>query len=239
MSNEKKGLGEYEYHLSYHFYFEKLPEVQNVKFLTIEEDKRNFITGFIIALENSTKNDAEKIAATLSTNLTYLLSISASRFSECHMRNSSFQEHGAKVKQITTSIISKADILLDVEIDENDLKKLESDPKFRQQIARIYAAIRELLSDNNEGAIKELYSCIEINFPSNLVKYKYLRHCLTHDHPDAVTKKNLEKEYGKNYFEFNSKGQFDYNSPSNQERVAHESWDFFKEVRKIVLNKNK
>jgi len=238
LSNLKKGTGKYEYHLTYNFFYEKLPQVQNIKFLTIEKNKRNFISGFIITVENSTKNDAEKTAETLSTNLTYLLSISASRFSECHMRNSSFQEYGSKVKQMTTSLISKGDILLDVEIDENDIQKLESDPQFRQQIARIYTAIRELVSDNNEGAIKELYSCIEYNFPSSLSKYKYLRHCLTHDPPNAETRRNLENEYGVDYFKFNSEGQFDYNSPSNQERVAHESWDFLKEVRKIVLGRD-
>jgi len=232
---EKNGDGHYEFSLSYDFYYEKLPEAENVEFSIKEKEGRNFITGFTITTENSTKDQAEKIANDKATNLTYLLCISSSRYSDCDLVNSSFQEYDSKVKHLRIGFRAIGDVLLKVEIDKNALSKLESDPIFKQQLARTYRALKSLLSENPEGAIKELYTGLKEIFPSHLKKYMFLRHCLSHDELWDETIENIKKEFGDDYFEFTADKQFDYNSSKNQKNLRDEAWNFLKEVHKILL----
>jgi hypothetical protein len=85
--------------------------------------------------------------------------------------------------------------------------------------------------------IREFYQIIETNTPTHLKKFQSLRHVLSHGNPiDSDTIRNLESEFGQNYFTFTSKKHFDYTSPRNIERLNEQARYLKNEVKHSKLS---
>jgi len=232
----KKGTGEYEYHLSKELYFENLPSIPGIQFLTKTGKKsRKYISGFKITVKAVTKNEAEKLAEKKSKNITNIMCASCVKYSEAYYSTGRFSEYGSITGQITTRIRLLSGILTPINFHNKSFNKLETDTEFEQQIARMHSALKGFNSNNPEAVIRELFNVIGHQIPSGLKKYSSLRHVLSHT---AASKQNIakvEKNFGKNYFEFTAKRTFDYNSQKNMDNLRTAAYEFYDGVKRHLL----
>jgi hypothetical protein len=79
---------------------------------------------------------------------------------------------------------------------------------------------------------QNVYNINNSKIPKHLLKYKYLRHALSHGDPiKTETKNNIDKYFGPTYFVFKN-GRFDYDSSTNIQNLSIQARDFMKEMLK-------
>lgn len=91
---------------------------------------------------------------------------------------------------------------------------------------------------DNAAVIRELYQILEDDnlFPPHLIKYKYLRHALSHGSGlETNTLNNIERNFGKDYFVFTN-GRFDYTSHINIRNLRIQAFNFMIEMLKKYEN---
>jgi hypothetical protein len=123
----------------------------------------------------------------------------------------------------------------DLELSAKEIRGAEKDSQqsMYQHFSKSFIAL--LKYDDYVTVIKELYQILEDRntFPSNLSKYGYLRDALSHGGQlRQRTLKGVEREFGQNYFIFNTKG-FDHDSPINIQNLVRESWKFMEEIWRL------
>lgn len=232
----KKGIGIYEFALEKKLPYGTFPKLANFHLKIQKEKGIEYVTKIIIAIKNETMNESKKIAQIKAVNIVNLMSVKSNLPSNIYLTNSSFQEYSSNKKHVSTSFRITAHPYKKPKITKKDIEKLNSDPIFSQQIARLSNAINYSYNFDWVGMVLELHNVLKEKYPSNLIKYRYLRNALSHDELKKA-RKNVERYFGKGYFDFTANNQFDFTSEKNQTNLQKEAGEFFAKVMNIFSKK--
>jgi hypothetical protein len=212
----------------------KIDFVDDPKFITIQKNGKEFLTGISFVIPTQDTNQAESLGRSKARLLCNLISYKCKKgtipiYKSYRLRYSDGSSPSGTVMQFK---VWKDN---DLELSGEEIRRFEKDPNQSMYQHFLQSFIALLKSDNHATVIKELYQILEDRnlHPPNLRKYRYLRHALSHGDPiEEKTLKNIKREFGQDYFVFNKK-RFNYDSPTNIQNLNREAWNFMEEMRKL------
>jgi hypothetical protein len=212
----------------------KIDVVDDPNFITIQKDGKKFLIEINFVIPTQDINQAESIGRRKARLLCNLISYKCKKgiipnYKGYRLRYSDGSSPSGTVMPF------KVWWDIDLELSAKEIRGFEKNPNqsMYQHFSRSFIAL--LKYDDHVTVIKELYQILKDKniFPSNLCKYGYLRDALSHSGQlRERTLKNIEKEFGQNYFVFNKMG-FDYDSPTNIQNLNREAWKFMEEMWKL------
>jgi hypothetical protein len=224
---------EIRFTLSQNIRVKKIEDTQDIKFKLEKADNGNYLTGINIIKSSLSPEEAISSASEKAGALCNYISF------KCKIETSpKFGGYFIRYKNGTTSVQGSGKFIVwnseDLELDAKEIESVDYDKNIQmyQHFSRSFSA---LLSNDHFTVIKELHQIIENdpNRPSYLLKYKFLRHALSHGDPlTNNTLKKIENNFGKGYFVFVN-GRFDRNSSANMHNLSLEAWNFMREMLKV------
>ena len=202
-------------------------DMQDVEFTTnVNEKQQKMITGFKITVHLPDQVDAERRATQTAFRLTWLLVASSGTYSEHRMEGC--EELVISGRRRISKIIG-----LGYQIRNNAMANIDPrlfhdiliwDTEIAEKMQFIARACQASRGRDYASVIKHLVLAYNDEPPSELERFKYLRHALSHnDRPlNKNTVKGL-KQFGIGYFTLTDEGKFDFASPSNLHHLEIEA----------------
>lgn len=224
---------EIRFSLSQNILVSKIEDTEFIKFKLERSDKRDYLSGINVITSSLSPEEAISNASEKAGALCNYISF------KCKLEViPKFSGYLTTYKDGTTSVQGSGKFIVwnseDLELDAQEIRSIDYDNNIQmyQHFSRGFSA---LLSNDHFTVIRELHQIIENdpNKPSHLLKYKYLRHALSHgDSLSSNTLKKIENDFGKGYFIFVN-GRFDRNSSTNMQNLSLEAWNFMREMLKV------
>jgi len=236
---------EFSYTLSDKCTFQDIHEPPGIQ-LTIEnnEDGTKTVSGFRIRVNSPTQENANDTAERQAKKFVDILAVISTI--PLGFTFTSVEMYRPDGKKRITSFTAKYEKFVSgkpLELSKGNIPKLINtlnlqgkDQQLVDGLASASAGLKAYRNGMYEVMIRDFYLVIEKEvddrkFPRG-IKYKYLRHALSHSgRLRDSTKKGLLKHFKQGYFDFTTNCEFDHSSPKNRRNVMKEAM----KLRKIAL----
>lgn len=194
---------------------------EQIEFIVDEEQDKSFLRGFYITTKDQVESVARFNAKQRAINLSNFISVKYLHHVRPILEGFSMRN---KDGSITVSKFIQHGWLNinELNFDSNDIivQRILGDTEKNILYDHASRALKAAEEEDPVTTIKELYHVIEANRPIHLNKFEHLRNVLSHKGPlRENTIRSLENGFGKDYFTFTPRGDFDYTSPQNIERL--------------------
>ena len=191
------------------------------------------ITGFTVKVENEEdRSIAEKVATRKAKKLTNLLvtisgTSSAPKLVGVSEKKLSGGYTTYKKLELAYSIKNNVDLNISKQKLHEILKnKNEALPRRMEHVRKAM----DLINKEPAAAIRELVLACDDKPPGELEKYRFLRNALSHNTLKKETIKNIQRDFGQDYFEFTPEGILDPLSEKNIKNLTIEAKKFLNHV---------
>jgi hypothetical protein len=237
MSFKKIETIEVRFSLSKEVPIQSIDSVSNIEFRLNQKNGRNHLSEIVIKMQIDNLNLAISEAITKVERLCNFISF------KCRQGIiPTYRGFLVRYGDGTTSVAGEADLTVwrdnDLKLSKKEISRIEYDHKHSIYLHFSRGRIALLSYKDNAAVIRELYQILEDDnsFPPHLIKYRYLRHAVSHGSElEQNTLNNIERNFGKDYFVFTNR-RFDYTSHINIRNLRIQAFNFMIEMLKKYEN---
>jgi hypothetical protein len=215
------------------FYFSlsercRINRLKNSNYVEFDIENNNcdyFLKGFWILEKNRVESVGRFDATQKAIVLSNYISVTYGKYT-CPSLMGVSEDNKDGTWRVSKSVRTRYIHIKELDFDLNDpqLSSVFSDQDKNIKYEHASRGIKAAQEEDPVTMIKEFYQVIENSEPPHLVRFKFLRHILSHKGPIYTsTIKDLGSGFGNGYFTFTLNNDFDYTSPTNIDHLVQQA----------------